>query len=91
MSLYATPEERLQNAEDSLAYLRDNILILEAQLAASQELCDELAEALKDMLFAAENADETGYVADVGFIEIDALYAKARAALARHASARKTI
>jgi hypothetical protein len=43
----------------------------------------ELVELAKELLFAAENADETGYVTDVGFIDLDALHGKTRALLAR--------
>lgn len=31
------------------------------------------------MLNVAENADETGYVADVGFVDLDKLHEKVRA------------
>ena len=41
-----------------------------------------LIDLLEQMLFAVENADETGYVTDVGFIDLDALHNKVRAAIA---------
>lgn len=36
---------------------------------------------LEQMLNVAENADETGYVTDVGFIDLDKLHEEVRAAL----------
>jgi hypothetical protein len=41
----------------------------------------ELSTLVEELLFAAENADETGYVTDVGFIDLDKLHDRARAAL----------
>ena len=41
-----------------------------------------LTDLLEQVLVAAENADETGYVTDLGFVDLDALHAKARAAIA---------
>jgi len=43
----------------------------------------DLLAALKDMLLAAEWADETGYVQDVGFLDIEAIYESARKAIAK--------
>ena len=43
----------------------------------------DVVEALKELLYTAENADETGYVTDHGFIDMDALFLKARTALAK--------
>lgn len=40
-----------------------------------------LLEALEKLLFAVENADETGYVTDHGFIDLDAINEAARAAI----------
>lgn len=37
---------------------------------------------LQKMLDVAENADETGYVTDVGFVDLGKLHAEVRAALA---------
>ncbi len=37
---------------------------------------------LQNMLDVAENADETGYVTDVGFVDLDKLHEEVRAALA---------
>lgn len=42
---------------------------------------DDLRSLLQQMLDVAENADETGYVADVGFVDLDKLHAEVRAAL----------
>ncbi len=36
---------------------------------------------LQSMLDVAENADETGYMTDVGFVDLDKLHAEVRAAL----------
>jgi hypothetical protein len=43
----------------------------------------ELVASLRDVLFAAQNADETGYVTDVGFLDLDAIHDKAHALLAK--------
>lgn len=40
-----------------------------------------LLDALKNLLFAVENADETGYVTEHGFIDLDAINAAARSAV----------
>lgn len=40
-----------------------------------------LLELLQQMLDVAENADETGYVTDVGFLNLDKLHEQARAAI----------
>ena len=44
----------------------------------------ELAEALREWLFIHDNADETGYVTDVGFYDVDKAHEKASALLARY-------
>ncbi len=41
----------------------------------------KLRELLKHMLDVAENADETGYVTDAGFVDLDELHAEVRSAL----------
>lgn len=56
---------------------------LQADLAARDALIGELHRMLTQVLGAAENADETGYVTDVGFVDLDALHAQAHALLAR--------
>ncbi len=43
---------------------------------------ERLRDIAKQLLFAAENADETGYVTDVGFIDLDVLHTEAHALLA---------
>ena len=43
----------------------------------------DVVEACKELLYTAENADETGYVTDHGFIDMDALFLKVRTALAK--------
>ncbi len=40
-----------------------------------------LRSLLQQMLDVAENADETGYVPDVGFVDLDKLHAEVRGAL----------
>lgn len=52
------------------------------RLARCWNAHDGLVGALERLLFAAENADETGYVTDAGFVDLDAIYEQARAALA---------
>ncbi len=54
---------------------------LENRLAEEAERTT-LRSLLQQMLDVAENADETGYVTDVGFVDLDKLHAKVRAALA---------
>ncbi len=55
---------------------------------AAQGVADLLSERerlrslLQQMLDVAENADETGYVTDVGFVDLGKLHAKVRVALA---------
>ncbi len=41
----------------------------------------ELKSLLQQMLDVAENCDETGYATDCGFVDLDKLHAKVRAAL----------
>lgn len=43
----------------------------------------ELLKAVEELLIASEWADETGYVVDVGFLDVDAIKAKAVAAIAK--------
>lgn len=52
------------------------------RLARAWNNLGPVCEVLGELLFAAENADETGYVTDVGFLDLEALCEKARAALA---------
>ena len=47
---------------------------LRAQLGATASL-------LEQMVNVAENADETGYVTDCGFVDLDKLHAEVRAAI----------
>ncbi len=53
--------------------------------AAKQPVPDagvrELKSLLQQMLDVAENCDETGYATDCGFVDLDKLHAKVRAAL----------
>lgn len=43
--------------------------------------CSDLRSLLQQMLDVAENCDETGYIDGVGFVDLDKLHAKVRAAL----------
>ncbi|WP_153811358.1 hypothetical protein [Terrimicrobium sacchariphilum] len=43
----------------------------------------ELLAALKELLMVREWADETGYVQDVGFVDVESIHEKARAAIAK--------
>ncbi len=45
---------------------------------------DEFATLLEQMVDVAECADETGYVEDLGFVDLDALHKKVRDLLAKH-------
>lgn len=59
------------------------VIELAEDLRASREMQKLLGARalLQQMLDVAENADETGYVADVGFVDLDKLHAEVRAAL----------
>ena len=61
-------------------YVED--VILAAINRAQSEEVKRLADLLEQMVNVAENADETGYVTDVGFVDLDKLHAKAREAIA---------
>ncbi len=50
-------------------------------LAAEVSRLRPLESLLQQMLDVAENADETGYVTDVGFVDIDKLHGEVRSAL----------
>ncbi len=52
---------------------------LETDLSTALNQLRQAREIITELLFAAENADETGYVTDVGFINLDELHEKARA------------
>ena len=63
----------------------DRIKCLEECLTRAEEDGRKYHDAklvIGELLFAAENADETGYVTDVGFLDLEALHAKARAFIA---------
>ena len=53
-------------------------IILAAINRAQSEEVKRLTDLLEQMVNVAENADETGYVTDVGFVDLDKLHAKVR-------------
>lgn len=61
------------NPQSSFAYDRVARMIHAREIA--------LRSLLQQMLDVAENADETGYVADAGFVNLDKLHAEVRRAL----------
>ncbi len=66
----------------NLGNLNNDYIALERKHAALVAANESLKEALTELLFAVENADETGYVTDVGFLKgFDQLPDKCRAAL----------
>lgn len=52
-----------------------------AALAQHKAEAEKLRALLQQMLNVAENADDTGYVTDVGFVDLDKLHAEVRAAM----------
>lgn len=72
-------------AEESKMIAEMAVMIEEVQREVLKLQADkaELLTALESLLFIAENADETGYVTDYGFINIEAEQAKARAIIAK--------
>lgn len=74
-SQLAATESKLTWTEQRLAAAQvdeQKYISLQDQLAASREREGKALETLKNLLFAYENADETGYVTDVGFLDVDA-------------------
>lgn len=63
--------------------MSDNPIKTGEALRRWKKLAIKRAELLQQMLNVAENADETGYVADVGFVNLDKLHAKVRRAIKR--------
>lgn len=70
--------QRLWNEEDMRDYAAARV---QAANHVWTERTRNLRSLLQQMLDVAENADETGYVTDVGFVDLDKLHAEARAAL----------
>jgi lambda repressor-like predicted transcriptional regulator len=66
--------------DDQLARMREFNVGLTARLETSLRL-------IQQMLDVAENADETGYVTDCGFVDLDKLHAEVRQLLATTATA----
>jgi hypothetical protein len=58
---------------DLVPDLQDFITSLQSQLSKAEEERDRMRDALKNLLAAHECADETGYVDDVGFMDVDAI------------------
>jgi hypothetical protein len=56
------------------------------RMSAFINYTEELGELLRQMLDVAENCDETGYADGVGFVDLDDLHARVRAALSPNAS-----
>lgn len=59
----------------------ENDAQIHGYLAAEVSRLRPMESLLEQMLDVAENADETGYVADVGFVDLDKLHAEVRATL----------
>lgn len=72
--------ERDQATTD-LAAVKKLCLEYEERLTKAEGSNRKLSELLQQMLFVSENADETGYVTDVGFVDIDKLHNECREAL----------
>lgn len=62
----------------------------QAQRDAAFAESKALRELLEQMLNVVENADEIGYVTDVGFVDLDKLHNVVRAAIARSAAKEET-
>lgn len=54
-----------------------------------REASEAVEKALTDLLFAVENADETGYGTDVGFLDLDKINEAARTSLSALAAAKR--
>jgi hypothetical protein len=71
---------REERVSDQLRMAHLRLTEAEAQLADLQRSNGEAIETLRSLLFAVENADETGYVDGVGFIkDYDAIFERAHA------------
>ena len=72
-------ERKLRLAENKADH--DTIITLRADLIAARADVERMRSLLEQMLNVAENADETGYVTDCGFVDLDKLHANVRAAI----------
>ena len=77
-AIYSEKHDLACKAGSDALFERDQLRADNARLQAQYEA---MRGALEMQLFIAENADETGYVTDVGFIDVDKEREKARAAL----------
>jgi hypothetical protein len=69
---YTAPEMvtyLLQHDED----VRAKLTSTESRAQQAEEMAGRVVEALKNLLFAHECADETGYVDDVGFLDVESI------------------
>jgi hypothetical protein len=80
---YMTAGAPFSNKETQAAWLswQARAALPSAPSEGPSDRVKELSTLVEELLFAAENADETGYVTDVGFIDLDKLHDRARAAL----------
>jgi len=62
-----------------LPMYRDVVIVERSELVAADKITERIRSLLQQMLDVAENADETGYVTDVGFVDLDKLHAEVRA------------
>jgi DNA repair exonuclease SbcCD ATPase subunit len=86
LDTYVGVEARAEKAEADYTRVAREFNDLSAkstfELANLKARVATLASLLEQMLNVAENADETGYVTDCGFIDLDKLHAEVRSALA---------
>lgn len=66
-------EERAKDRDRAARVLASDNATLRASLTQAEGVNKALRETLKNLLFAHECADETGYVDDVGFMDVDAI------------------
>lgn len=72
-----------------LPMYRDVVIVERSELMAAENITERLRSLLQQMLDMAENADETGYVTDVGFVDLDKLHAEVRSALSPNTPGRQ--
>jgi hypothetical protein len=64
-----------------LPMYRDVVIVERTELVAADKITERIRSLLQQMLDVAENADETGYVTDMGFVDLDKLHSEVREAL----------